>query len=316
MDPQAKTTQQTQTSSRLAYLDILRGMGTLLVLFGHIYLNDAAFRWIYTFHMPLFFFAAGWTYREKPFWIDLKRRVQTILIPYFCFGTLTLGYWLLVERHFRDTGLDLSTAVYGLFAGQYDYLGFNVPLWFLPCFFVLTVFFNLLVRLGGQKLAFGLSALMSLVFLLTPLPSLPWGIDRTFRYIAFFAIGHLLSAHNAGPILQQLYTPVKWGGRSGVIGVQHFSLLLLHRDRDSLVSQRIRRNLGGSASGSSAEEKRGAGISGPDQPDRPLCPGPNLPRAGHPGFYSSPNKHRCRTVKLFACLSPCSDDPGPLYIGI
>lgn len=222
MDPQAKTTQQTQTSSRLAYLDILRGMGTLLVLFGHIYLNDAAFRWIYTFHMPLFFFAAGWTYREKPFWIDLKRRVQTILIPYFCFGTLTLGYWLLVERHFRDTGLDLPTAVYGLFAGQYDYLGFNVPLWFLPCFFVLTVFFNLLVRLGGQKLAFGLSALMSLVFLLTPLPSLPWGIDRTFRYIAFFAIGHLLSAHNAGPILQQLYTPVKWGAALGLLGCSIF----------------------------------------------------------------------------------------------
>lgn len=95
-------------------------------------------------------------------------------------------------------------------------------MWFLPCFFVLTVFFNLLVRLGGQKLAFGLSALMSLVFLLTPLPSLPWGIDRTFRYIAFFAIGHLLSAHNAGPILQQLYTPVKWGAALGLLGCSIF----------------------------------------------------------------------------------------------
>ena len=135
--------------NRLSYIDILKGFGIILVVFGHIYHNDIVVSWVYSFHMPLFFFAAGWLYKEKPVVVDIKRRFTTIMIPYFCFGSLTLLYWQLFERHFRNSDMSFVQSLFGLISGQYDYLDFNVHLWFLPCFFTVVIFYNILVRLGG-----------------------------------------------------------------------------------------------------------------------------------------------------------------------
>lgn len=133
---------------RQSYLNILKGIGIFLVAFAHIFSNNISFNWIYSFHMPLFFFAAGWLYKEKPIMPDVKRRIQTIVVPYFFFGSLTLLYWQIIERRFRDSDLNFVQSLFGLVSGQYDYLDFNVHLWFLPCFFTVVVF-NALVRIGG-----------------------------------------------------------------------------------------------------------------------------------------------------------------------
>lgn len=188
-----------QDRARLSYLDILKGIGIVLVVIGHIYFNKPIVNWIYSFHMPLFFFAAGWVYKKKSIWIDFKKRIRTVIIPYFCFGGLTLIYWQLLERRFRDSDMSFVTAVYGLVFGQYDYIGFNVHLWFLPCFFIVVTLFNLLVHIGGRygkQLAIIVSIIMSVVYILVPIPSLPWGVDRAFRFIVFYAIGTVLSSLN------------------------------------------------------------------------------------------------------------------------
>ena len=36
--------------NRLSYIDILKGFGIILVVFGHIYHNDIVVSWIYSFH--------------------------------------------------------------------------------------------------------------------------------------------------------------------------------------------------------------------------------------------------------------------------
>lgn len=55
-----------ESRARLPWLDVLKGIGIILVVVGHIYSNKTIFNWLYSFHMPLFFFAAGWVYCEKP----------------------------------------------------------------------------------------------------------------------------------------------------------------------------------------------------------------------------------------------------------
>lgn len=40
---------------RLSWLDVLKGIGIILVVMGHIYSNSIIFNWLYSFHMPLFF---------------------------------------------------------------------------------------------------------------------------------------------------------------------------------------------------------------------------------------------------------------------
>lgn len=135
---------------RIDFLDILKGIGIILVLIGHIYSNNTIYHWLYSFHMPLFFMAAGYTYKEKPVLQDIKRRFQTIVVPYFSFGLLILLYWTVLERRFRESSMTPFESFIGLLRGQYSYLDFNVHLWFLPCFFLTVVLFNLTVRVGRK----------------------------------------------------------------------------------------------------------------------------------------------------------------------
>lgn len=180
-------------AERLSWLDVLKGIGIVLVAIGHIYSNRTVFNWLYSFHMPLFFLAAGWVYKEKSVLIDIKRRIQTIVVPYFSFGLLVLLYWQVIERRFRNSDMSFMDSLLGLFSGCYDNLDFNVHLWFLPCFFVTVALFNILVNLGGKKIAYIVSALMSLIYVVLPMPELFWGLNRVFKYIGFYAVGVFLA---------------------------------------------------------------------------------------------------------------------------
>ena len=39
--------------------DIMRGVGIILMMLGHIPVDGFAYRWIYSFHMPMFFILSG-----------------------------------------------------------------------------------------------------------------------------------------------------------------------------------------------------------------------------------------------------------------
>lgn len=103
-------------AERLSWLDILKGIGIILVVIGHVYSNRTVFNWLYSFHMPLFFLAAGWVYKEKTILTDIKGRIQTILVPYFSFGLLVLLYWQVLERRFRDSE-NFFSSLYNLTTG-------------------------------------------------------------------------------------------------------------------------------------------------------------------------------------------------------
>ena len=209
-------------AERLPWLDVLKGIGIILVAIGHIYSNQTIFNWLYSFHMPLFFLAAGWVYKEKAIITDLKRRIQTVVVPYFSFGSLVLIYWQLIERRFRDSDMSFADSLLGLFSGSYDNLDFNVHLWFLPCFFVTVVLFNVLVNLGGKKTAYIVAALISLIYILVPMPELFWGFNRVFKYIGFYALGVTLAGQiKTGQVAERKITS---GGIAIILLVLNFVL--------------------------------------------------------------------------------------------
>lgn len=195
-------------AERLSWLDVLKGIGIILVVIGHVYSNRTVFNWLYSFHMPLFFLAAGWVYKEKSVLIDIKRRIQTIVVPYFSFGLLVLLYWQVIERRFRNSDMSFMDSLLGLFSGCYDNLDFNVHLWFLPCFFVTVALFNILVNLGGRKFAYIAVVLMSLIYVALPMPELPWGINRVFKYIGFYAVGVFLTGRETKIVDRKIRTGV------------------------------------------------------------------------------------------------------------
>jgi fucose 4-O-acetylase-like acetyltransferase len=50
-------------TNRILWIDVCRGIGILLVVLGHC---DPFFnKYIYGFHMPLFFLLSGWLYNKQ-----------------------------------------------------------------------------------------------------------------------------------------------------------------------------------------------------------------------------------------------------------
>lgn len=77
-------------TKRLPYLDNIKGLLIILVVIGHAiqyclptYEMNIAFRFIYSFHMPLFFFVSGYL-ANRGRWDSnvIRRRAIQLLIPF------------------------------------------------------------------------------------------------------------------------------------------------------------------------------------------------------------------------------------------
>ena len=76
---------------RINWVDALKGFGIILVVIGHAGCPNWLVRWIYIFHMPLFFLLSGLMAKESEYlrggqWI--KRKTRSLLWPYLIFGIL------------------------------------------------------------------------------------------------------------------------------------------------------------------------------------------------------------------------------------
>ena len=127
--------------NRTPWIDVVKGLGMFLVVLGHISKDEMAVDWIYSFHMPLFFFLSGYllyykntiiTQSTRPtlpfnYFSLLKKKTFSLLLPFVVLRVILLLYWLVVERHFRP--LDLG------------------PIWFLVVlYFVEIIYIPLVVR--------------------------------------------------------------------------------------------------------------------------------------------------------------------------
>ncbi len=135
-------------SQRIHWIDIAKGIGIILVSFGHIRNGDGQSVWlpaldtpiniIYLFHMPLFFFLGGLTFSSRRQFPDfLKVKAKTLLIPYYIFSLYfiakpiavllipSLGASMQANHDYSNIGLQL-----------YDVLINGSGLWFLWAYFI------------------------------------------------------------------------------------------------------------------------------------------------------------------------------------
>ena len=139
---------------RVAYVDIAKGIGIILVVMGHndfALISPFAHKLIYSFHMPMFFFMSGMFFKpDIPFWTFARQRFNRVLRPFLFmilfifFTSISFSKVSIVEASRR-----LVKAMYG--SGQYlDWVQF----WFLPHLFVVGLFAYLFVRAIHQPLLF------------------------------------------------------------------------------------------------------------------------------------------------------------------
>lgn len=85
---------------RIAYLDVARGIGMILVVIGHVEFINRPFRnYVTSFHMPLFFIISGILLyvtktEERSFGEVARSKSRSILLPYFIFSAGALLFEL------------------------------------------------------------------------------------------------------------------------------------------------------------------------------------------------------------------------------
>lgn len=128
---------------RIAYLDIARGIGMILVVMGHVeYVNATLRQFISAFHMPLFFLISGiliWEKQEeKRSFIELvKRKLRSIMIPYVVFSLLS---FVVEGSRIAIKGLDEWDVVLRQLYQSLCLQGVST-LWFLPALFMSELLF-------------------------------------------------------------------------------------------------------------------------------------------------------------------------------
>lgn len=134
-------------------IDVLKGVGILLVILGHCIpdfpvdlrsdpLSGGLERFIYAFHMPLFFFCSGFVLGFAPpsqsFSIFLRNRFLRLMLPWVVFSLLSLGLRTLFSSFTRSTSNFYEDLVNVFLYGKY--------FWFVYVLFFVMILMGLLKK--------------------------------------------------------------------------------------------------------------------------------------------------------------------------
>lgn len=170
--------------------DIMKGIGILSVILGHM---DVAPFWrtfIFSFHMPLFFILAGYFYRSHYTIAEEARKdAKRLLSPYaFTMSILFLYivsiHGLLLHDNYLQGGRFLLTLIF--LSGGYGAL-FAVPLWFLPALFWTKQLYNLVQNKSGEVIFCIFLSLLAYVG--SRFVELPFALFQGVIGLLFFIIG-------------------------------------------------------------------------------------------------------------------------------
>lgn len=175
--------------TRYSFIDILKGIGIILMVLGHMHYRKIIEKFIYGFHMPLFFLVSGYLYKQpQNLFGYVKRKTYALIVPYFIVGLL---YCIL------DGILTGNSAVLLGLKGVFVTTTYNQPiessLWFLPALFWINLIYAWI-----DKAIVHLKWKMALVTGVTIIGCewtvffhyLPWAMNSALSALGFFAIGH------------------------------------------------------------------------------------------------------------------------------
>lgn len=173
-------------TKRLLYLDNIKGVLIILVVVGHAiqycsptYEMNFAFRFIYSFHMPLFFFVSGYL-ANRGRWDNnvIQRRAVQLLIPFVAWAFVDP----LLKTGSMDVVISLRTLIYP-----------DKGLWFLYNLFIYSVIFNiaefLYIRFGVKHwLVTGIFYILLGILML--LFKTKFNCSQLCYHIIFYAAGY------------------------------------------------------------------------------------------------------------------------------
>ncbi len=193
------------------HIDIMKGVGMLLVLMYHLqteaYLGYSIIGFSAMFMMPLFFFVSGYLHagssdEKLPFGRYLVKKVLTILLPYAIFFVLSF-FWMETIYSYAAGGtlfgfpfspLQLVQAFFLAGNYLYDLAVVPFPLWFLHALFIASILFFFVAKIRSHILQFVLAVALTIaaVPLQAALADSPlWFVKLMPLALAYMLFGHL-----------------------------------------------------------------------------------------------------------------------------
>ena len=208
-------------SQRIVWLDIAKALGIVAIVLGHTIQGGLVKKYVYSFHVPMFFFLQGITFsvtkmEKRPFPAYLKHRAKSMLIPYYFFAVISTLAVLAASVFITPPAeANISPSIQLFSEILFGYCDANRPLWFIPCSFCVAVFGYGIVSMVNklcvsQKNRCRLLMIVALLGCLAlyvndtylHIYNLFWKADTAIQMLPFFIAGYIVMEFN---VLEQIF---------------------------------------------------------------------------------------------------------------
>lgn len=179
-----------ESSKRDPFIDMLKGIGILLVIWGHSSLF--LFHEIYSFHMPLFFFLSGCFFKTNvSTFCFVKKKFIQLLIPYGIFFFLSCLYYILILGISHRLNIESLNMIKGVF--PINNQNINEPLWFLYALFWMSIIYYIIRKyFNSNIIILIICILLHLIEYFCKIKNieLPLYIGRSLREVVYMHLGY------------------------------------------------------------------------------------------------------------------------------
>jgi len=198
------------------WVDVAKGMGILLVVLGHVIGLPLPIRkYIYSFHMPLFFFISGYLYNANKYKLValndyIKNRWTRLINPYLAMA-LTCYCLFVIVPFLKNHIIDISSYAKPLIGivysrGSAEWMPNCSPLWFLTCLFLTQIIFFIICKNSTNLKIFICCVLCTVVGFLIYVSisfKLPWNFDTALIAVFLYSLGYFARTYNALDIVKK-----------------------------------------------------------------------------------------------------------------
>ena len=187
------------TTTRLDWIDAVKGLGITLIVFSHCGINNSCVQFVMQFltagYVSMFFVLAGYNVKDENLLPALKKKFKRLITPYIIYGTLAIFLFCLLDS--TRSGYSTHQLLYNIFALFYSRFSiykldteanillfppFLSPLWFLTSMFVAYIWFYIYAQLKSKVSKWlCITIYITFTFLLANNKLLlPWSLDTSF----------------------------------------------------------------------------------------------------------------------------------------
>ncbi len=189
----------TEIKKREYFVDIAKGIGIILVMFGHTLIGPAITKYSYIFNLPCFLLLSGYFFnmnKYSGYKSFLKSKAKAILIPYVGLSVFSIVFYMFYYNMPMNDWETIRAMVAVFFTAKRNQIFYNIPLWFLPSLFFIENIFYWIRKINRKYLEWILILILGGYFVMKwdtlYNPRWIWTIDSSMFYLIFFSLGYYI----------------------------------------------------------------------------------------------------------------------------